>query len=243
MKKILILILIVLLGTLCYNVVTSGYEIAGIKVLSINDIQNENENLDSTIAKIEELKTVKYPAKISEMNTAAKTMLSNKKTYEELAAYSSEQEVLSASQTEKYDIEVLWVRIGNHAEKCGVIPKLEILSSSNNTTDANDLRITATGGYIGITDFVRAIEDDSKLGFTIENFELVPTTVGNGSELQATFKIRDIFLNPDTTTSTTTNMNVEDENITDKNEKTTNTTENNAKSVENTSGNKITNEI
>lgn len=243
MKKILILILIVLLGALCYNVVTSGYEIAGVKVLSIKDIQNENENLDSTIAKIEELKTVKYPAKISEMNTAAKTMLSNKKTYEELAAYSSEQEVLSASQTEKYDIEVLWVRIGNHAEKCGVIPKLEILSSSNNTTDANDLRITATGGYIGITDFVRAIEDDSKLGFTIENFELVPTTVGNGSELQATFKIRDIFLNPDTTTSTTTNMNVEEENTTDKNEKTTNTTENNAKSVENTSGNKITNEI
>lgn len=236
MKKILILILIVLLGTLCYNVVTSGYEIAGVKVLSIKEIQNENENLDSTIAKIEELKTVRYPAKISEMNTAAKTMLSNKKTYEELAAYSSEQEVLSASQTEKYDIEVLWVRIGNHAEKCGVIPKLEILSSSNNTTDANDLRITATGGYIGITDFVRAIEDDSKLGFTIENFELVPTTVGNGSELQATFKIRDIFLNPDTTTSTTTNMNVEEEN-------TTNTTENNAKSVENTSGNKITNEI
>ena len=240
MKKVLILILIVLLGVLCYNVVTSGYEIAGVKILSIKEIQSENENLDSTIAQIEDLKTVKYPSKISEMSTAAKTMLSNKKTYEELAAYSSEQDVLNATQTEKYDIEVLWVRIGNHAEKCGVVPKLEILSSSNNTTGANDLRITATGGYIGITDFVRAIEDDSKLGFAIENFELVPTTTGNGSELQATFKIKDIFLNPDTTTSTTTSTSSNVDNTTTNNAKssTTNTT-----TKTNTSGNTNTNEV
>ena len=199
MKKVLILIVIILLGVLCWNIVTSGYKIAGIKIMSIYELQAQNENLDATIATIENTKEVEYPAKISEMNAAAKILLSNKKTYEELAAYSSEQEVLKATHTERYDIEVLWVRIGNHATATGVIPKLEILASANNTTGANDLRITATGNYIAITDFVREIEDDSKLGFPIENFELVP--IGSGAELQATFKVQDIFINPNTSTT------------------------------------------
>ena len=37
----------------------------------------------NTIYKIENTKEVEYPAKIGEMNAAAKTLLSNKKTYEE----------------------------------------------------------------------------------------------------------------------------------------------------------------
>lgn len=231
MKKILILIMIVLLGLLCFNVVTSGYKIADIKIYDIYELQLQNEQLDETIAKIENLKEVEYLAKISEMNIAAKTLLSNKKTYEELAAYSSEQDVLNATHTECYDIEVLWVRIGNHAEETGVIPKLEVLSSSNNTTGANDLRIVATGNYIGITDFVREIEDDSKLGFTIENFELVP--IGTGAELQASFKVKDILINPNTTTgnikqeTSNENSNTNDNN-TNNNTNTIDTQNNNA---------------
>ena len=205
MKKILIFILIILLGLLCYNIVTTGQEIAGVKILSIKEMQNANEELDTTIAQVEELKEVNYPAKISELNTTAEAMLKKKNEYEELQKYSSEQDVANAKQTEKYDMEVLWVRIGNHAEKCGVVPKLEILSSSDNTIGANDIRITATGSYIGISDFVRAIEDDSKMGFSIDSFELVPVTAGNGSELQATFKIKDVFLNYSTTTITSNN--------------------------------------
>ena len=189
MKKVLILILIVLLLVLCFNVVTSGYQIADIKILN--------------------LKEITYPAKINEMNTAAKKLLSSKKTYEELAAYSSEQDVLNATQTERYDIEVLWVRIGNHAEETGVVPKLEVLSSSNNTNGANDLRVTAIGNYIGITDFVREIEDDSKLGFAIENFELIPLSAASGAQLQASFKIKDIFINADTTILNSTEQSTE----------------------------------
>lgn len=207
MKKVLILILIVLLVVLAYNVITSGYEVGNIKILSLKGIQEKNETLDKTILDIQELKEVKYPNKISELNTAAKSLLSNKKTYEELVAYSSEQDVIDAAKKQRYDIEVLWVRIGNHAEKEGVIPKLEILSSSNNTVGANDLRITATGSYIGITDFVKDIEDDSKLSFVIENFELLPTPEEKDTALQATFKIKDIFLNPTTTTTIKNNTN------------------------------------
>ena len=219
MKKVLILIIIILLIVLCYNTINDGFQIGNVSVLSIGQIQQENNKLDNKIAEIEELKESQYPSKLTEISSEAKKMLSNKKTYEELVAYSSEQDVLNASQTEMYDIEVLWTRIGNHATSNGVITKMELVSSSNNTPNANDLKFTATGNYIAITDFIRDIEEDVKLGFTIEEFELVPQTEGDGSILQATFRVRDVFLNSETITTTSTN------NYTNNNtEKTTNET-------------------
>ena len=200
MKKVIILLIV-----LCYNTIKDGYNIGELSILSIGQIQEKNNDLDNKISEIDDLRESQYPAKLSEISSEAKKLLSNKKTYEELVAYSSEQDVLNASQTEMYDIEVLWTRIGNHATSNGVIPKMEIVSSSNNTPNANDLKFTATGNYIAITDFVRDIEEDVKLGFTIEEFELVPVTEGDGSNLQATFRVRDVFLNSETITTTSTN--------------------------------------
>ena len=204
MKKILILILIILLGVMCYNTITDGLQIAGFSIMSIGEIKQENENLDKIIEEAKNKEETEYPAKLNEINTVAKELQTKKTKYEELKQYSSEQELLNAGQSERYNVEVLWTKIGNYATENGVIPKMEILSSSTSTPNANDLKITVTGNYIAITDFVRDIEDDAKLGFTIEEFELVPVTSGDGSNLQATFKIRDIFINQDTITTTNT---------------------------------------
>lgn len=204
MKKILILILIILLGVMCYNTITDGLQIAGFSIMSIGEIKQENENLDKIIEEAKNKEETEYPAKLNEIKTVAKELQTKKTKYEELKQYSSEQELLNAGQSERYNVEVLWTKIGNYATENGVIPKMEILSSSTSTPNANDLKITVTGNYIAITDFVRDIEDDAKLGFTIEEFELVPVTSGDGSNLQATFKIRDIFINQDTITTTNT---------------------------------------
>ena len=204
MKKILILILIILLGVMCYNTITDGLQIAGFSIMSIGEIKQENENLDKTIEEAKNKEETEYPAKLNEIKTVAKELQTKKTKYEELKQYSSEQELLNAGQSERYNVEVLWTKIGNYATENGVIPKMEILSSSTSTPNANDLKITVTGNYIAITDFVRDIEDDAKLGFTIEEFELVPVTSGDGSNLQATFKVRDIFINQDTITTTNT---------------------------------------
>lgn len=203
MKKILILILIILLGVMCYNTIIDGLQIAGFSIMSIGEIKQENENLDKIIEEAKNKEETEYPAKLNEIKTVAKELQTKKTKYEELKQYSSEQELLNAGQSERYNVEVLWTKIGNYATENGVIPKMEILSSSTSTPNANDLKITVTGNYIAITDFVRDIEDDAKLGFTIEEFELVPVTSGDGSNLQATFRVRDIFINQDTITTTT----------------------------------------
>lgn len=217
MKKVLILIIIVLLGVMCYNVVVDGIEIGEFSIWGIGKIQEENNNLDAKIDEVNELSDTEYPAKFSQINSAAKELENKKSEYEERVKYSTEQEILDASKGERYDIEVLWTRIGNHATENGVVPKLEIVSSSNNTPNANDLKFTATGDYIGITDFIREIEEDAKLGFTIEEFELVPSATGDGSVLQGTFRVKDIFLNSDTITTTDTSGYIENTQTTEEN--------------------------
>ncbi|MBQ9297484.1 MAG: hypothetical protein IJ223_00345 [Clostridia bacterium] len=218
MKKVLILVIIILLGVMCYNTISNGYQIAGLSVYGIGKIKDESKNLDDKISNVHQLEEVSYPAKLSELNTAAKNLRSTKKTYEELVVYSSEQEILNASQSERYNIEVLWTRVGNHATANNVITKMDLVSSLDNTPNANDLKFTSTGNYSDLTDFIRDIEDDDKLGFTIDEFEMVPVAGGNGSVLQATFRVKDVFINSDTITSnaqttSSTNPENQDSNI------------------------------
>lgn len=233
MKKVLILILIILLGVMCYNTIIDGYEIAGFSVLGMGEIITENDKLDVAIDEAEQLKETTYVSTLGTISTAAKQLGSTKKTYEELVAYSSDQEIIDAAKSERYDVEVLWTRIGNHATANGIVPKMEIVSSSNNTPNANDLKFTITGNYIAITDFIRDIEEDIKLGFAIEEFELVPVASGDGTQLQATFRVRDIFINTNTITSIITSNpigDLEDEEVVEKQTEnnTTNNTKNNA---------------
>lgn len=218
MKKILILILIILLGVMCFNTVKDGYQIAGFSVLGLDQIKQKNNELDDAIKEVASKEETSYPAKLSEISSAADDLLSQSKTYSELQKYSTEQQILEASQGERYNIEVLWTKIGGHATENGVVPKLEVMSSSNNTPNANDLKFTVTGNYVAISDFIRDIEEDAKLGFTIEEFELVPAGDGNGTELKATFKAKDIFLNSDSITTTNSsssslNTSMQTENI------------------------------
>ena len=72
MKKVLILIIIILLIVLCYNTINDGFQIGNISVLSIGQIQQENNNLDNKIAEIEELKESQYPSKLTEISSEAK---------------------------------------------------------------------------------------------------------------------------------------------------------------------------
>lgn len=231
MKKVLILILIILLGVMCYNTIKNGYEIGNFSVLGIQEIQQQNEELDRKIADVEQLKEATYPSKLQDISTDSKKMISAKETYEELVAYSTEQEVIDAAKSERYDVEVLWTRVGNHATSNGVIPKMDVVASSNNTPNANDLKFTVTGNYIAITDFVRDLEEDVKLEFVIEEFELEPVAKGDGTNLQAIFRVRDIFINADTTTTTVTST-PEPEIEESEEQDTKNTTKNNTKTEE-----------
>ena len=76
----------------------------------------------------------------------------------ERLAISTDAEGKSTNQIEKYEIETLWVRLGNHATSQGVVMQMDVIKGNSSTQDMYNLKFTATGSYISITDFISAIE-------------------------------------------------------------------------------------
>ena len=179
MKKLLILILIALLVLLGYFIIIQGVGTEG--SLQILGIKGKQNTQSFEDAK---------------------------KRYEDNVIINEGGEVETLSKP--YDIETLWVRLGNHATSQGAnIQEMKVNNSTTGAEGTYDLDFTVTGSYICITDFISAIENDSTLGFKIEEFNMRPS----GSELQATFTCKDISINKDelnenvviTTTDNTTN--------------------------------------
>lgn len=204
MKKLLILILIALLLALSIFIFVKGLDIGSIEVLGIGGIQSKSEKLDEKVQQATVLAEKTYAEAVKEVDTNAKKLEQEKKNYEDMTTVSSESDVQAANQLERYEIETLWVRLGNHATSQGVVMQMDVLPSSSGAKDTYNLRFTATGSYISITDFISAIENDSTLGFKIEEFKMLPS----GSNLQATFVCKDISITQIDTTITDTVQDV-----------------------------------
>ena len=102
-----------------------------------------------------------------------------------------------------------------------------------------DLEFTATGPYVGIADFLYDIENDSTLGFKIEDFLIDGTDDTTGLQVVATFKCKDIAIKDLIKTSEEqredeNNNNEENDNTNSNTENTTNSTKRNTSNSSNT---------
>ena len=141
--------------------------------------------------------------------------------YEEMTVISSASDVESAAQLETYEIETLWVKLGNHATNEGATMKMDVTKGTNTTQNTYNLNFTVNGSYISITDFISDIENDDTLGFKIEEFKMVPS--GSDSNLQATFVCKDIAIKEITETTPITTTDDTGTNTTNSNNTNTNT--------------------
>lgn len=227
MKKLLILVLIALLLTLSIFIVIQGVHIGSLEILGVKGIQEKSSQLDEKIQQAGKLAEKDYQQALNDVKTNTKKLQEEKKNYEDMTQISEDGDVQAANQIEKYEIETLWVKLGNHATTQGVVIKMDVKKGS--AQDVYDLQFTATGSYISITDFVSAIENDSSLGFKIEEFKLVPSS--SGSDLQATFVCKDITIKDvsQSAVTTTTDSNTQtDGTANGTNQNNTNSTDTNS---------------
>ena len=208
MKKILIIILIILLIILAYFAIFKGISIGGFHLLSVQQIADENDKLTQEIAQTELLMYTDYPSKTDELEQSVSSLLTAKDEYHDLASVSTEGELAEANQTETYTIAYLWTRLGRHATAEGVVAKFDIVTGSTGEPDVKNIQFTITGDYPQIILFVEDIEDDSELGFRIENFKLVPA----GEDLQATFTVRNVRIEQESLTNATSTQSTTDTN-------------------------------
>lgn len=209
MKKLLISILIALLLILSIFIAINGLNVGKIEVLGIRGINQKNSELDQKIQQATQLSTIDYQKAVDEVEENSKKLTEEKKNYEDMALLNTDSEGQATAQLQKYEVEALWVKLGNHATSEGATMKMDIVKGSSTSENMYDLNFTVNGSYISIIDFISDIENDSTLGFKIENFHMS----GSGDSLQATFVCKEISIidvnesQVDTGTNSTNNTN------------------------------------
>lgn len=217
MKKILISVIIVLVLVLTCVTIIKGISIGNLKILGISEIKKQNEKLDTTVKRATKLASTDYPAKEESLEDENKKMKETKEQYDDMVNVSTDSQVQAANQSSTYMVDFLWIRIENHAKSEGVTIDMDV--SRSNGDSMYNLNFTAKGTYTGIEEFITGIEDDTKLGFKIENFSMSSSSE-NGNQVQATFVCKDIKIQGisdsaiSTTDTGTTSGNTTSENTT-----------------------------
>lgn len=201
MRKILISLLLVALLAIFAQMVLSGLTIGNVTIgHSVKEVIRKNDELDSNIANLEKKINTEYQSSRSSLETSFTKLQGEKQSYKSKVAYTTEEELQQANTTEQYKLDYLWTNIGLYATRNGVGLKADVSYGSSGLPDQYNISFTATGEYLSISEFIYAVEKDPNLGFRIEEFALVPYSESN---LQATFIIKNVPVDPKSLSSTT----------------------------------------
>ena len=185
MRKLLISILLVLLIIMVTFCIKDGINIGPLHVLGVEGINNKNEELTQ---KINETKTANdnYTESLNKLKQDIESLTKSKEACLSLINISTDSQLQEATQTKNYTIEYLWSKVGNHATQEGVKIKMDITSG----TIYRNLKFTVTGNYLAITNFITALENDSNLEFTIDEFSM--------TQNECTFTVKNVKIQQET---------------------------------------------
>ncbi len=224
MKKSLLLVLIALLIILAVYIALNGFAIGNVEVLSYKGIQERNAKLDDTIQQASKLAEKDFKNMINDVEQNTKKLINEKKEYEDMALVNGEDSK-AAGQIQKYKVETLWVKLGTYATTEGTVLQMDIKNSSSSGEGRYDLSFTVNGSYIAITDFISDIENDSMLGFKIEEFKIRQDS--SDTDLVATFVCKNIAILDVQATTNSASQSDSNQNSTNTNNTNTNSTNTN----------------
>lgn len=195
MKRILITIANILLLVALFLTMTKGFSIKSFQVLSFRGLKEASDGLETKIKDVNK-EANEYKKSLNTIQQDTQKLTKAKKDYLDLVSVSSASEIQEALQTKTYTIEYLWSRVGNYATKEGVNVTMSIASSTLNAEGYKNLNFTVSGEYFAINQFIRDIENDSNLDFTIDSFGMTAS--------QATFVIKNVKIQQEASDKITT---------------------------------------
>lgn len=248
MKKLLLSIVIILVLALTIVTVIQGLHIGGINILGVKEIQEEDQTLEKKLTEATQLVSTEYPNKLSELDTDISKMKEYKQKYEDMVAVSTDSEVAASLQTQKYTVDKLWSRLGTLATDEGLTAIFKLTNGTLTSTEPSNykyynINFTVRGSYVGISLYISDLEDNSDLGFKIEDFKMTP--INNGSQVEATFVTKDIAISGITAMTNSSNDEIEEDSTTagstkDTTQNTSNSTTKNTTVTSNTTTTKNT---
>jgi len=240
MRKILLTLIVLTLLLISGLIIYKGANIGNFEIWGIKQIAEENKKIENANDSLITLVDVKFPEAVKKLNNSGETMQETKKQYEEQAVLVSNSKYYM--QTEKYKLEFLWTRIGNYAKDNNVTPKMEVTTGS--TKGVYNLIITAVGKYQKVADFIYAIENDSRLGFKIEDFSMTQYNLEDSTNLvQGKFTCKEIKIDIKSVDTETTNTKITTDKTQDNTTTNTTNTKNNTNTANTTSSTNTTDTI
>ena len=225
MRKILISVVV------CLMLIGSGFfmvnGLAKANIKGAKGIDKKDAEINTKISELSSIISGKYVESESNLKQAMNRLIDSKTEYENQAALSNSNSSSYASKLETYDIDYLWTKLGNYAKDENVVIKIDV-TAGGASSNLYNLNFTVTGSYVGTTDFIYDIENDSKLGFKIDSFKMIS---GSDSEVIGSFVCQDIPLSVGNIEATA------GESINDESKENTNST---ATNTSNTTTNKKT---
>lgn len=208
MRKVVLTILLFVLLFGCYEVVFNDASVVRNYVASVTQLEIASKKLDTQLASLEKSSDSDYAKKKRELTQIIENYRTTKQEYEQVVSELSDQTADALIKMQEgdlkdiYDVDFLWTIIGNYATEEGINLKFDVnrnvsSASSLNNTSTNyvicDLQFVITGKYINLADFIRDIEDDDRLNFEINDFDMQKS----GSDLQVTLNVKEIKINSD----------------------------------------------
>lgn len=208
MRKFCLSILLILLLVGCYHVVFGN--VVGLRefVPNVKQLEMTSKNLNTKLAQLEKNSDTDFTQKKKELAEIIENYRTTKQNYEQVVSQFSAEtaetllQLQESSAKDIYDVGFLWTIVGNYATEEGIDLKFDVIKntssiSSLNNTSTNyvvcDLQFVITGNYINLTDFIYDLEDDDRLNFEINDFDMQKS----GSSLQVTLTVREIKINAD----------------------------------------------
>lgn len=255
MRKTLISIIVCLVLVITIIFMVRGWDT--IEVKGFLELNEKNQEVEDEISRLNNVINITYKKATDELEKSKNSLIETKTKCENKTMEISSGDAIYAKLGQPYDIDYLWTKIGNYAKDEKVVIKIDVVTSTLGEKLAEtykkahqkdglaekeygiyDLNFTVVGGYVNITNFIYDIENNSKLGFKIDNFSM-----SSAAELTATFTCEKIPIYLGKLEADKNNEENETNNNTTSNSTANNTTNNNTtdNTTNNTTSNKTTN--
>lgn len=202
MRKVILVICTVLLAILLIVTLTKGLQIGNCSILSYSAVEKKSDELNELIASYETKNSNELPSIQSEIKSEIENYNTKKQEYEELLAQ-KQANLMSVDNSNCYDVDFLWTKIGNYATTRGLDLEFNITRNSSSTENKEyllaDLNFSLSGEYDQIANFINDLENDEKLEFEIRNFQMS----NENSSLKAKFVVYKVAINQETLTKLT----------------------------------------
>lgn len=204
----IILLVLIILIILALNV---NLNLGIVKFVNIEDMKNNSELLETTTLKLETTKlsnTLAY----TNLEKAKENYETEKSKYEAISQENIDM-IEEATIEESYDIEYMWIKLGNYAISNNLSLGLtepgssatdstteetdeSVISSSSTTTTtqtttSENLKITVVGNYLDLAEFVFDVENDVELRFKLDKIKM---TYAQSNNVSATFEVENVTL-------------------------------------------------